>query len=117
MATTRANWILITLLGVSGALAAQEASPAFEVAAIRQLENPAFRRAVVGPMPGARFAASNASVYSLIEHAYALVSPQSVEGGPAWAQSDRFDIEARSPVELTLRWPAGSTNQAGSSGL
>lgn len=91
--------LAVTLSGGNAAMHAQDVRPAFDVASIRQLERPAFRAPVIGTMPGGRFVASNATVYSLIEHAYGIVSPETIEGGPAWVQSDRFDLDARSAME------------------
>ena len=54
-----------------------------------------------GYRPGGRFVASNAPVTFLIQRAYA-VEPFQIAGGPAWAATDGYDIEAK---------PEGNTDQ------
>lgn len=47
----------------------------------------------VGIQPGGRFVATNVSVKMLIRMAYQIEDSQ-LTGGPAWINSDRFDIQA-----------------------
>jgi uncharacterized protein (TIGR03435 family) len=46
------------------------------------------------------FAAHNATLYSLILRAYQIQDYQ-LSGGPAWAESDRYDVDARTPNAAT----------------
>jgi uncharacterized protein (TIGR03435 family) len=69
----------------------------FEVASIAPRERPAFANPSIQVLPGGRFEAFNVTVHDLVAYAYELERPQTVEGGPRWAASDRFDILARMP--------------------
>lgn len=75
----------------------------FEVASIRQQERPAFRRAVISPLPGGRFQAVNATVHDLISYAYSLDRDDLIEAAPQWATSDKFDVAAKHSAD----WPSG----------
>jgi uncharacterized protein (TIGR03435 family) len=87
---------LALLIAVTPAIvslhAAPQAQPTFEVASIkRNLSGEAsssFR-----PSP-ARFEALNQTLRRLLIHAYSLKESQLL-GGPAWVDSDRYDIEAK----------------------
>jgi len=89
------------LFGQSGA------HPAFQVASIKQnvsnWSEPTEHPMGVGYKPGGRLTATNASLVLLIQFAYAahdsphwlpLLASQ-VVGGPAWASSPGYDIEAK----------------------
>jgi uncharacterized protein (TIGR03435 family) len=66
-------------------------SPAFEVASIRPNVSPVQGAGLAGPQPGGRFIAVGVTLRRLVGGAYGL----QVFGGPAWLDSDRFDINAR----------------------
>ncbi len=74
---------------------AAQVAETFEVASIRPVEEPRFRRALTSTFPGGRFEAANASVHDLIWYAYGLQRPQAIEGGPSWVSTDRFDVTAK----------------------
>ena len=83
--------LLIVALAGPNALA-QSTSPAFEVASIKQnlsgSQNSSNRTA------GERYSASNVSLVSLLRTAYAVQEFQ-IAGYPAWAETDKFDVEAK----------------------
>jgi uncharacterized protein (TIGR03435 family) len=95
------------LLSVSAALAALAASfagaqaqapqvpastPSFEVASIKP-NNSGDGRVMMQNQPG-RFSATNVTLRMLIRNAYQLQDFQ-ISGGPAWLNSDHFDIVAK----------------------
>lgn len=83
---------------VGPATAARPESQEFEVATIKP--HPAGDMSIfIGGPPG-KYQATNASAKLLVEQAYDLPSDQ-VSGGPPWADSQRFDINAKIPDE---RW-------------
>jgi bla regulator protein blaR1 len=94
---------------IGGALAAQSAldvSPSafmFEVASVKRNESGVPRLLSMGLLPGARFSAVNASLRELITSAYGTnghtLQASRIVGGPAWINSDRFDVEARAEGE------------------
>ncbi len=73
-------------------------TPTFEVASIRRntSDDP---RVMIGGPPG-RFSVTNAPLRLLIRNAYRLQDFQ-VVGGPAWLNSDRFDIVAKAEGSAT----------------
>jgi len=93
----RTAGVLTTLmLGVATAFtireAAAQAPDRFEVASIRR--NTAANQqgsGLAGPQPGGRFIGLGVTLRRLISDAYDGVE---IEGGPAWAGSDRFDVNA-----------------------
>jgi uncharacterized protein (TIGR03435 family) len=78
--------------------------PAFEVASIKlnkSLTDPS--RSGGGFQPGGRFSAKNLPVRLLIQMAYGDPRPLSrfqIAGGPAWLNSDGFDIEAKASTDF-----------------
>jgi uncharacterized protein (TIGR03435 family) len=93
--------ILNIALVAAPALQAQTgASPAFDVAAIRQtLATRGRPRINSSPFDG-NFTATYATVKLLIEYAYGLPQTQ-VVGGPEWLNSSRFDIQAKTSASLS----------------
>jgi uncharacterized protein (TIGR03435 family) len=77
-----------------GVMHAQSAAPApkFEVASIKP-NNGVSRRMGFDTGPG-RFVARNVTLRMLIQSAYRIQDFQ-ITGGPAWMNSDRYDIEAK----------------------
>lgn len=53
-----------------------------------------------GLMRGGRYELHNATMVDLVRTAYGVV-PDRVVGGPAWLETDRFDIVAKGPADAT----------------
>jgi uncharacterized protein (TIGR03435 family) len=47
------------------------------------------------------FVAKNHALKTLVAAAYNL-NPRAISGGPAWVDSDRYDIVAKGPVEALV---------------
>jgi uncharacterized protein (TIGR03435 family) len=77
---------------VAAAAGAQSTSPVFEVASIK--ENKSGSQNWSNRTAGDRYSGTNVSLISLLRTAYALQEFQLV-GYPAWAETDKFDIEAK----------------------
>ena len=102
--------------GSTGAVAAppQSAAPAngavpggppltFEVASVKANQSgEGFIR--FGMLPGGRFTAQNAPFRELLRFAF-QVQPFQMEGLPAWATSDRFDVTAKAEGEIPPTGP------------
>jgi uncharacterized protein (TIGR03435 family) len=71
---------------------------AFEVATIKPT-GPDARGRWIRMQSADRFTAYNHAVRTLIAAAYDL-SPQAISGGPAWVDSDHWDIVAKTPGEV-----------------
>jgi len=69
------------------------AAQAFDVASIK-LNKDGGSVAGLRRIPGGRFEATNIQLSALISFAYQL-QPYELQGGPAWLESDRWDILAR----------------------
>jgi uncharacterized protein (TIGR03435 family) len=76
--------------------------PRFEVTSVKRTEGTG-KMLTVRFLPGGQFEAINVTLGSLIRLAYRLQDFQAV-GGPAWVNSDRFDIQARGPATETERY-------------
>jgi uncharacterized protein (TIGR03435 family) len=92
------RWIALAgfLLGVA---AGQDAGPpSFEVASVKP-SSPEGGRMGIGlfTYPGGRVVASNYRLRMLVHDAYGVEMYQ-VIGGPAWTDTDRFNIEAKAPA-------------------
>lgn len=72
----------------------------FDVASVKP--NKSGTRAVSNKFEPQRLSYTNASLRTLIEHAYRLRSYQ-LQGLPVWASSDIWDIDARSESPSTMR--------------
>jgi len=79
------------MVGASVSLAAQ--TPAFDVASVKPNRS-ANQETASFVQPGGRYTATNVTVRMLIKSAYGLHDDQLV-GGPAWVNTDRFDISAK----------------------
>src|ERR1044071_6510831 len=79
---------------------AQSASPAFEVASIK--ENRSGSQNSSNRTAGERYSGTNVSLISLLRTAYAVQEFQ-FAGYPAWADTDKFDVEARMESGPSLR--------------
>ena len=103
MRTTAISVICSALLVGPGLLA--QTQPAFEVASIRRnLTSNQQGGGLAAPQPGGRFIAIGATLRKLVAGAY---NGLRVDGGPAWIDTDRFDVNARadgerSPAEIAL---------------
>lgn len=72
--------------------------PAFEVASIRRTTTGNQQGVgLAAPQPGGRFVAIGATLRLLVSGAY---DGMQIIGGPAWIDSDRFDINARASSEV-----------------
>jgi uncharacterized protein (TIGR03435 family) len=69
---------------------------AFEVATVKPSDLELAAGRFIRMQTANQFVARNCSLRMLISAAYNL-SPQSVSGGPAWIDSDRYEIVAKSP--------------------
>jgi bla regulator protein BlaR1 len=92
---TRARITIAALLLMPLAIWAQAERPSFEVVSIKPTEggpvNSGFRRASPGTLN-----AINVTVRFLIQYAYDLREDQ-VTGGPAWIDSERYEVIAKPP--------------------
>jgi uncharacterized protein (TIGR03435 family) len=100
-AMTRLAAALVLAMSVS-AVAQAPARPsfeAFEVATVRPVD-PGARAGRMFKMDGPqRWVATNFSLTNLIALAYDL-SPKTISGGPAWMESQKFNIEAKTPGDV-----------------
>ena len=83
---------LALLLAFAGALWAQ---PAFDVVSVKPA---AGRQFEMSPLDGGRFHGRSVSAANLIAAAYQMASYQT-SGAPAWLDSDKYDIDAKSERE------------------
>ena len=77
-------------------------SPSFEVASVKPNKSGDFRRGI-GPEPGGRFGAINATLRDLVALAYGVSNADTdmlVIGGPDWIARERFDIAAKAAQAL-----------------
>lgn len=88
------NTIRILVIAACGAYAQSAQPPAFQVASIKRNTDTAFRGMGARALPGGRLVTQNAPVMMLIQNAYTVQAYQ-VVGGPAWINSDGYDIEAK----------------------
>jgi bla regulator protein BlaR1 len=70
----------------------------FEVASIKPNRSGG-GQVSIGIQPGGRLTATNVTVRELIRLAY-QVQPFQILGGPAWLNSDRFDVQAKAEAEF-----------------
>jgi len=96
----------LVLLALTAAIAAQSSTqttadtttPAFAVASIKQSPPPGTGPMFFasGPRPGGQWLSQNATVITLMRSSYPnFRMPGQIVGGPAWINTDRFDINAR----------------------
>src|SRR5262245_18074682 len=91
-ATARIALALVTT--VSWAQTPAPRKPAFEVASVKLNAAPDGTSSI-GDQPGGRFVASRITLRRVLQFAYR--GSQDFVGGPAWIDSDRWDIEAKAP--------------------
>ena len=82
----------ILIAAGAGLLSAQPSAPAFDSASIKPAQSGA-RGFSIRPLPG-RLSAQNVTLKQLIAEAWHIHDYQ-VSGGPKWADSDRYDLEAK----------------------
>jgi uncharacterized protein (TIGR03435 family) len=96
--------ILLCAVMVTAGARAQNALHEFEVASIKQNRSGSLNSSS-NRIAGERFHANNASLVSLLRAAYSVQEFQIV-GYPAWAEIDRFDIDAKMAAGANAReWP------------
>jgi len=88
-------WRLGLLAVAAAALAQRPAFEAFEVATVKPGATGRYIRMVTAH----EFTAHNHAVKTLIAAAYNL-SPKAISGGPAWVDSDRWEILAKAPGDV-----------------
>src|SRR5215472_17847283 len=71
-------------------------TPTFEVASIKPAQPGATGRSFT-QRPGGGLVTSNATIRMLMAFAY-QVMPEEISGGPSWAESDGFDIDAKAMI-------------------
>src|ERR1700682_1126708 len=90
-----AHAILLFLSAMPAFTQAQVAPPAFEVADVKVNKSGEVRMAI-DIQPGGRVTMRNVPMKVLIVVAYHL-RPERLAGGPAWLESERFDVVAKAP--------------------
>lgn len=93
---TRLGLLLLLIAATGIRLTAQQSVPAFEVASIR-VSSSGLPGNVWGGGPG-RFVVDGITAANLIRNAYDL-RPEEMVGGPAWLDTERFQINATYPPE------------------
>jgi uncharacterized protein (TIGR03435 family) len=89
---------VVVLAGLGGGADAQVASQRFDVASIRRNVTGAQQGSgLSAPQPGGRYVAIGVTLRRLAGDAYDL----DVLGGPVWADSERFDVNAKAEGEPT----------------
>jgi uncharacterized protein (TIGR03435 family) len=83
--------LLCVTLGVA-AVGAQSAAPAFEVASVKENKSGSLNSS--NRTAGERYSGTNVSLISLMRTAYAVQEFQ-IADYPGWAETDRFDVEAK----------------------
>lgn len=89
----RAGWIGALLCATAPAIGAQPAPLSFEVASIKA-SAPDSRRVFLQFLPGGGMRVTNMTLKQVLAFGYDVRDFQ-ISGGPAWINSDRYDIQAR----------------------
>ncbi len=97
-ATPETAWTIPEPPPKAAAMAA-DANPSFEVATIKP-SKPEERLSILVSRGGRQFTTTATSLSNLITFAYG-VHPKQVTGGPAWLESDKYDLLARPDVDGT----------------
>jgi uncharacterized protein (TIGR03435 family) len=100
----RGTVLAVVLLAAAtyGVFAQDTPRPSFQVASIKRNTAVNLRRKGVFPRPGGQMAAENAPLLLLIQNAYGVQAYQ-VVGGPAWMNTDGYDIEAKPEKETSIK--------------
>lgn len=80
-------------------LAAQTAAPVFDVASVKPV-TPGAREPIDIRVQGGRLTVTNLTLKNLVQQAFKVRNYQ-LAGGPAWLDTDRFDISATTAHEVT----------------
>ena len=102
--------LLTTAVTAAPALAQQDTRPAFAVATVKK-NTSGDAAAGMRLQPGGRIVVTNQPLRRLIVFAYGL-QPQQLAGGPAWLDTDRFDIVAQAEGNLSPTPPGGPPGPA-----
>ncbi|HEY1753801.1 MAG TPA: TIGR03435 family protein [Bryobacteraceae bacterium] len=104
--------LLTALLSASAFGQPTAAKPTFQIADVRALPQspaqnsgigiPAMVRLDEGVIRAGRFEIRRATMLNLIRIAYG-VDPDTIVGGPAWLETDRFDVIAKAPPSTSLK--------------
>ena len=97
--------VLITAVSAAPALAQTDTRPSFAVATIKKNTTGADAQSI-RLQPGGRLVITNQPLRRLVLFAYSL-QPQQLTSGPAWLDSDRFDIVAQAEGDLSPTPPGG----------
>lgn len=84
--------VLLCVTVAATGVGAQNASPAFEVASVK--ENKSGSQNSSNRTAGERYSGTNLSLIQMLRTAYAVQEFQ-IAGYPAWAETDKFDIEGK----------------------
>ena len=76
-------------------------APRFEVTSVKRNQQGAGGDTNVRGLAGGAFRATNATLKMLICNAYRLMLTVEIVGGPSWADSYGFDVDARPPGDTT----------------
>lgn len=108
--------VTATVLSVAAPSARQPSKdavkPAFATASVRLNTSGNSEKGTTRLQPGGGFAATNVTLRQLVEFAYQRhgFDRREVTGGPAWVDSDRFDVVAKAASEHVVD-PDGSVRQ------
>jgi uncharacterized protein (TIGR03435 family) len=94
---------VVGLLGARSVLSQAPQPPdqqplAFEVASVKPNKSGDGSRRGIGTPPGGRFMMTDLPLHTIIRFAYDIQDVQ-LSGGPAWLNSEFFDIEAKAPAD------------------
>jgi uncharacterized protein (TIGR03435 family) len=107
---TRLFAALLTTAVVASPAAQTDTRPAFAVATIKKNTTGDAGRSM-RLQPGGRIVAVNQPLRQVIVFAYGL-QPQQLAGGPAWLDTDRFDITAQAEGNISPTPPGGPPGPA-----
>ena len=104
-AKSRVQWVMrflssvaVLLMVAAGAPAQAVPGPQFEVATIKPIDPGPHQNRLLRMENDHSFVATNFTLKLLIAAAYDL-NPQTISGGPAWVDADKFDVHALTPGE------------------
>jgi uncharacterized protein (TIGR03435 family) len=92
------GFLILACLVFTAPLNAQ--APAFEAASVRPTKS-SLPGGVTDFRAGGQFTAENVTLLDLIRTAY-NVEPYRLAGGPEWMRRDRFDVQARAGVDVSI---------------